>query len=119
MSQSGIIGGGSGPVPPVTDPTILPFTVVTHAMSPYTVLSTDCFLASNTSGGGITLYFPNTGTTGKFFYVKDAVGNATNANVVLDGNHTGVNFDGALTRWISFNWECLGFIFNGTNYEVF
>jgi hypothetical protein len=89
-------------------------------MSPYTVLSTDCFISCDTTGGVLTVYLPGVGTTvGKIYYIKDAVGKAAIANVVIDGAHDGVKIDDFSTAWLNAPYECIGVIFNGTNYEAF
>jgi len=62
-----------------TGTTTLNYTNVTHAMSPYTVLSTDYYISVDCSAGGVTLNFPNAPTYKQTWIVKDRTGNAANA----------------------------------------
>jgi hypothetical protein len=86
-----------------TPPTITP-TVVTFAMSPYAVISTDYLLEVNTTGGAITITMPAANTRiGKPLEVKDTALNASVNNISFSGTIEGqtpykINSDGgALT----------------------
>ena len=59
-----------------------PFTTVTSGQSPYTVLSSDAVLAVDTSGGAVTLQFPNP-TLGAAFVILDVTGSFSSNNCTL------------------------------------
>jgi hypothetical protein len=98
---------------------ILAYTQVTNGMSPYTVLSTDEYLAANTSGGAVTLRFPNAPTTGRVYYIKDRNGTAATSNISVTTVGGAVTIDGSTTYTINTNYASINILFNGTSYEVF
>jgi len=102
-----------------TGTTNLTITSVNHAASPYTVLVTDDFIAVNTSGGVVTLLLPNAPATGKVYYIKDSTGSSATSNISVTTVGGTVTIDGATTYTIATNYESIGVIFDGTNYEVF
>ena len=69
------------------------YTNVTFAMSPYTVLSTDQYISCDTSGGAITLNFPNAPTFKQEWVVKDRTGNANTNPITITTPGGVVNFD--------------------------
>lgn len=94
-------------------------TITTVTTSPYTVLSTDEFLAVNTTGGAITILLPNTPATGLVYYIKDSKGNsAVNAITVTTVGGT-KDIDGATSYVISTNYQSISVIYDGAAYEVF
>lgn len=87
---------------------------ITFAMSPYTVLSTDEYLSLNTSAGALSLIFPNSGSVGKDYKIKDRTGNAFTNNVTFSGS----TFDGSTTLVQNINFQSDELIWNGSGYEV-
>jgi len=98
---------------------VLGITTVNHAASPYTVLSTDQFLAVNVSGGVVTIKLPNAPTTGRVIYVKDSNGAAATSNISVTTVGGSVTIDGQTTYTMNINYQSLSLVFDGTNYEVF
>lgn len=99
--------------------TTLSITSVTHAASPYTVLSTDEFLAVQSSGGAITILLPNAPTTGRVIYIKDSNGAANTNNISVTTVGGVVTIDGSTTYTMNTNYGSINVIFDGSNYEVF
>jgi len=98
---------------------ILTITSVNNAASPYTVLSTDQFIACQTSTGAITIRLPNAPTTGRVIYIKDSNGAAAASNISITTVGGTVTIDGSTTYTISSNYGSISVIFDGSNYEVF
>jgi len=98
---------------------VLAITSVAHGASPYTVLSTDQFLACQTSGGVITIKLPNAPTTGRVIYIKDSNGAAATSNISVTTVGGTVTIDGQTTYTMATNYQSINVIFDGTNYEVF
>ena len=83
----------------------------------YTVLSSDYYLAVNTSVTGTTLIFPSA-SDNRIYKVKDIAGNATGFNIVLSGS--GVTFDNSPTYVINDAYASIELIAgSGSNYEIF
>jgi hypothetical protein len=99
--------------------TVLSITTVAHAASPYTVLSTDQFLAVNVSGGVVEIELPNAPTSGRVIYIKDSNGAAATSNISITTVGGSVTIDGQTTYTMSTNYQSINVIFDGTNYEVF
>lgn len=97
----------------------LTVTPVNNAASPYTVLTTDSFLAVNTSGGVVTIRLPDAPSTGRVFYVKDSNGTAAASNITVTTVGGAVNIDGATSFVMNTAYESINVIFDGTAYEVF
>jgi hypothetical protein len=98
---------------------VLTITTVNNAASPYTVLSTDQFIACQTSTGLITIKLPNAPTTGRVIYIKDSNGAASTSNISVTTVGGTVTIDGLTTYKITSNYGSINVIFDGTNYEVF
>lgn len=103
----------------VNPPTAFSYTTVNHAMSPYSITSTDYYLACDTSGGTITLLFPNAPTFKRLFVVKDKSGTATVSNITITTVGGAVNIDGATSRTIASNYGSLQLLFNASTYEIY
>lgn len=101
-----------------TQTAVLTFTVVTHASSPYTVLSTDQFLEVDTTGGAVTIKLPNAPTTGRIIYIKDYKGNAATANILVTTVGGSVTIDGQTTYTMAANYTGLILTFDGTSYYI-
>jgi hypothetical protein len=95
------------------------YTNVTHAMSPYTVVSTDEYISVDCSAGTVTLDFPNLPTAFRTWIVKDRTGSANTHNITLTTPGGTVTIDGSTTYVMNSNYAAVNLIFNGTNYEIF
>lgn len=88
------INTGSGPGVTVdsSGKTIMvaPFDTVTSSDSPRAVAATDAVLAVNTSGGSVTLNFPDPSTipSGQMFVICDLGSAATNSITLQSSGHT-------------------------------
>lgn len=102
-----------------TGTTFLNLTALTHANTPYTVLSTDDFLAITGSVGTFTVNLPNSTTTGRVLTIKDTNGVAATFNILVTTPGGTVTIDGQTTYKIISNYGAINVIFDGTNYEVF
>lgn len=98
---------------------IINLTSIDDTDSPYTALSTDCYLSADVSSGVISILLPNAPTTGRVFYVKDVAGNAAANNITVTTVGGVVTIDGLTSQTIISNFGSLNFIFNGTSYEIF
>jgi len=99
--------------------TNITYTAVTHAASPYTVLTTDDFLGCQTSGGVITVKLPNAPATGKVYTIKDSNGAAATSNISVTTVGGTVTIDGQTTYTIATNYGSINVLFDGSNYEVY
>jgi hypothetical protein len=93
-------------------------TGVDFAESPYTVLSTDYFLAVNATGGPVTVNLPPSPGTGKIFIIKDTAGIAATNHITISASG-GVLIDGLASQVMNTNYESISVIFDGVNYEIF
>lgn len=96
----------------------VPYTMITSANSPYTVLSTNSFISANSTAGIITIVLPVGVPVGTFYTVKDRLGSASINNITVSVSG-GALIDGALSFVLSTNHQSEQFLFDGTNYEVF
>ncbi len=89
-------------------------------MSPYTVVAADQYISCDTSGGAITLNFPNAPTANREWVVKDRTGNAA-ANVVTITTPGGiVRFDGVTTFPLNTAYASVSLLANSTpSYEIY
>lgn len=94
-------------------------TAVNNAASPYTVLSTDNFLAVDTSGGAVTINLPNAPATGKVYYIKDSKGTSAGANITVTTPGGVVTIDAGTSYILNVNYQAIGVVFDGASYEVF
>lgn len=94
-------------------------TVTPVSSSPYVVLTTDDFLAVDSSGGAITVQLPNAPATGRSWIVKDKTGSAATHNITITTVGGAVNIDGATTFVMNTAYESANVIFDGTTYEVY
>ncbi len=97
----------------------LHITFVNHAASPYTVLSTDQYIAVDATAGVVTLLLPNAPSTGRVIYIKDQKGQSSTNNISVTTVGGAVTLDGATTYTLLSNYAAGNFIFDGTSYEVF
>ena len=95
------------------------YTNVTHAMSPYTVLSTDNYLSVDCSGGVVTLNFPNTPVAKQIWIIKDRTGNCATNNITITTPGGADTFDGQTSLVMDSNYMSLNLLANAShNYEV-
>jgi hypothetical protein len=96
------------------------YTNVTHAMSPYTVLTTDYYISVDCSAGVVTLDFPNAPTFKQIWIVKDRTGNASANNITITTPGAIVTIDGSTSYLIGSNFGSIELLANSTpSYEVF
>jgi hypothetical protein len=96
------------------------YTNVTFGQSPYTVLATDQYISVDSSGGAITLNFPNAPTFKREWVIKDRVGDASTNNITLTTPGGTVTFDGLTSFIINSNYGAVNLLANATpTYEVF
>ncbi len=91
-------------------------TSVAAAATPYTVLGTDYFITTDTTGGVLTLTLPAAPATGRMIVVYDGVGQAAANNVTIDGNGKSIAFAGtaAGTKLLNTAYESATMVYNGT-----
>lgn len=94
------------------------YTLVTTAMSPYTVQPDDFYIATDSTLGPITLNFPNAPTQFRIWIVKDMIGNDAVSNTSVTTPGGVVTFDGLTTYTMNSNYQAINLLFNGTSYEV-
>ena len=115
-----LTSNGAGALPTFqSGASVVAITTVNNAASPYTVLSTDEFIAVNVTGGAVTIRLPNSTTTGRVITVKDSNGLAATSNISVTTVGGTVTIDGQTTYTMATNYLSLNLIFDGTNYEVF
>lgn len=87
--------------------------------SPYVVLANDYYLSVDSSGGPITLRFPNTATLSTTYVVKDRLGTAGTNNITITSVGGATLFDGGTTFVMNTAFESIFIIGNGTSYEIY
>jgi hypothetical protein len=96
------------------------YTNVTHAESPYTILSTDYYISVDCSGGAVQLNFPNAPTFKQLWIVKDRTGSAATSNITLTTPGGAVTFDGLTTYTMNSNYQAINLLANSApTYEVY
>jgi hypothetical protein len=98
---------------------LVTYTPVAHAASPYTALTTDYYIGANVTGGVITIKFPDAPTTGRVFIIKDVVGLAATSNITVTTVTGTDTFDGSTSYVMNTAYEAAQFIFNGSSWEIF
>lgn len=96
------------------------FTSISFADTPYTVLSTDEYISVDTSGGAISILFPDSPATGQEWTVKDATGNALLNNITIT-TVSGTDFiDGSTSDIIALNYGAVNLIASSsTTYQTY
>lgn len=121
---------GTGPILVTGSPGTSTLTISDNGAAPnytsvvgpttYVVLTTDYFISCNTSGGAITLQFPNAPTFKQVWIVKDRTGNASTNNISITTVGGVVTFDGQTTYKLVSNFGAVDLLANATpTYEVF
>lgn len=93
-------------------------TAITSASSPYTVLSTDQIITTDSSGGAITIRLPNAPSTGRIITIKDLNGSAATNSVTITTVGGVVTIDGSTSMAIRTAYFERAFLFNGTSYQI-
>jgi hypothetical protein len=91
-------------------------TSVNHAASPYTALSTEYIIATDSTAGIITVTLPAAPATGVTYQIKDVTGQAATNNVTISGN--GANIDNASTFVITVAYASITLVFTGTVWSI-
>ena len=115
MSHIGSSSGGGNPPGTLT----LKYTLVQFADTPYTVKSDDEFLGVNSTGGAITIKFPDNPAIGRVYIIKDILGSAGTHNITLTTVSASDLIDNAVTFVMNTNWESVQLLYNGAKYLVF
>jgi|SRR5579872_257514 len=102
-----------------TGTTIVNYTQVDHAMSPYTVLGTDQYLGCLATTGSITILLPNAPKVGTTFTIKDSDGGSASNPITVTTVGGVVTIDGATSFFIRNPYAAMNVIFNNVGYEVF
>ncbi len=96
------------------------YTNVNHAASPYTVLAGDEYISVDTSGGVVSLLFPNVPTTLRTWVVKDRTGTSSTSNISITSVGGSITIDGQTTYTIASNYGSIQLLANATpTYEVY
>lgn len=94
-------------------------TKITNSSSPYTVLSTDYFIAANSTAGAITVKLPNAPTEGQIYIIKDSFGTAASNNITVTTVGGTETIDGVTSFVMNTNYESVSLLFDGINWEIF
>lgn len=95
------------------------YTAVNHAASPYTVLSTDYYLACDVTAGVITILLPNAPANYTRYVIKDKVGLAATSNITVTTVGGTVTLDGATSFVMNTAYQAIDLIFDGSNYQIY
>ena len=89
------------------------------ASSPYTVLTDDVYLSVDSSGGPITILFPNSALSGEPYIVKDRTGNASVNNITVTTVGGTVTIDGVTSFLMDSAYQSISLVGNGISYEIY
>lgn len=89
-------------------------TYVEPVSYPYNVLTTDCMIGVDTSGGARTIRLPNTASVGRVYIVKDRNGVASTNNITITTVGGVVLLDGSTSVTINTNRASYNFFWNGS-----
>ena len=95
------------------------YTNVTHAMSPYTVLSTDYFISVDCTGGAVIINLPDAPTQNQQFIIKDRLGDSATNNVTVKSLSGVTTIDTESNYVFVDNFESLECLYHTGNYEIF
>jgi len=118
VGGKGILTSGSGNTVTVASTGIF-FTYVDVASSPYTVLTDDVYLSVDSSGGPITILFPNSALSGEPYIVKDRTGNASVNNITVTTVGGTVTIDGVTSFLMDSAYQSISLVGNGISYEIY
>lgn len=89
--------------------------VVSPGAYPYTASAQDAYISVNTSSAK-TVNLPSSPVSGQTHIIADITGLAFTNNITVSGN--GKTIDGSASYTINFNYGCVKFIYNGTEWNV-
>ena len=77
-----------------------------------------CILGVDTTNSLITITLPNDATrvNGRYYYIFDYGGNATNNNIIIDGNDS--NISGNSQYIIQSNYNCVTLVWLNTSWYI-
>lgn len=119
------INGGKGIIVSGTSNTVtvsstgIFFTYIDVNSSPYTVLTDDVYLSVDSTGGPITILFPNSALLGEPFIVKDRTGTAAVNNITVTTVGGVVTIDGVTSFIMDSAYQSISLVGNGTSYEIY
>ena len=97
---------------------VVNYTGIVFADSPYTVLSTAYAIGANSTGGAITVRLPNAPSTGRMFVIKDLAGTAVANNITVTTVGGAVTIDGSTSFVMNSAYESVTVLFNGSSYLI-
>jgi len=95
------------------------FTYVDVTTSPYVVVTDDVYLSVDSSGGPITILFPDTAFSGEPYIVKDRTGNAAVNNITVTTISGIVTIDGVNDFIMDSAYQSISLVGNGSTYEIY
>lgn len=98
---------------------VFAYTAVSHAGTPYTVLSTDYYLAVDVTAGVVTVKLPNAPTNYTTYIIKDKVGLAATSNITITTVGGTVTIDGVTSFAMNTAYQSVNVLFDGSNFQVF
>jgi hypothetical protein len=120
ITGSPVVLGGSLTINTTQSSNASNYTGVIFSASPYTVLTTDYYISVDTSGGAISLLFPDSPMANQVWVVKDRTGHASSNNITITTVSGTDTFDFSGTSYtISSNFGYIQLLFHGANYELF
>jgi hypothetical protein len=118
VGGKGIIVSGASNTVTVASTGIF-FTYIDVNSSPYTVLNDDVYLSVDSTGGPITILFPNSALLGEPFIVKDRTGTAATHNITITTVGGSVTIDGVTSFIMDSAYQSISLVGNGTSYEIY
>jgi len=95
------------------------FTYINVNMSPYVVLTDDVYLSVDSTGGPITILFPNPSLVGEPYIVKDRTGTSAINNITVTTVGGVATIDGVTSFIMDSAYQSISLVDNGTSYEIY
>jgi hypothetical protein len=95
------------------------FSYIDVNSSPYTVLTDDVYLSVDSTGGPITILFPDSALSGEPFIVKDRTGTSAVNNITITTVSGLVTIDGVTSFIMDSAYQAISLVGNGTSYEIY
>lgn len=95
------------------------YTAVNHAATPYTVLSTDYYLAVDVTAGVVTIKLPNAPTNYTQYVIKDKVGLSATSNITVTTVGGTVTIDGVTSYVLNTAYQSINVLFDGSNFQIY
>lgn len=118
VGGKGIVTSASGNTITVASTGIF-FTYIDVNTSPYTVLTDDVYLSVDSTGGPITIIFPNPALVGEPYIVKDRTGTSAVNNITITTVGGVATIDGVTSFIMDSAYQALSIVDNGTSYEIY